>query len=191
MNKNIEEIIEVSHELYEKGLVPGKAGNISARFGDVVAITPTLKSLSNLKEEDIVLVDMQANILTKGTPSSEVNMHLEIYKKRFDVKAIVHTHSPYATGFSFSDKRLKRLEGFGAIKTEYFPYVEYESPGSYELAKSASEGINDEDVLILKNHGVICLGENLSEAMLLAIFVEQTAKTQFVTLMLNSVEDND
>ena len=99
MNKNIEEIIEVSHELYEKGLVPGKAGNISARFGDVVAITPTLKSLSNLKEEDIVLVDMQANILTKGTPSSEVNMHLEIYKKRPDANAIVHTHSPYATGF--------------------------------------------------------------------------------------------
>jgi L-fuculose-phosphate aldolase len=69
--------------------------------------------------------------------------------------------------------------------------VEYEKPGSYELAKSASEGISDEDVLILKNHGVICLGENLSEAMLLAIFAEQTAKTQFVTLMLNSVEDND
>ena len=85
----------------------------------------------------------------------------------------------------------KRLEGFGEIKNPYLHYIEYKKPGSDELAKNASDNITDEDVLILKNHGVICLGENLSEAMLLAIFVEQTAKTQFVTLMLNSVEDND
>ena len=190
MKKNIAEIINVSNEIYDKGLVSGKAGNISARFGDVVAITPTLKSLSKLSQEDIVLVDMDGNVLTKGKPSSEVNMHLEIYKKRSDVKAIVHTHSPYATGFAFSDKKLKRLEGFGAIKTPYLPCIDYEKPGSGELAKSASEGLGNEDVLILKNHGVICVSDCLSEAMLLAVFVEETAKTQYITYMLNSVEDS-
>ena len=64
MKKNIAEIIDVSNEIYDKGLVSGKSGNISARFGNVVAITPTLKSLSNLCEEDIVLVDMDGNVLT-------------------------------------------------------------------------------------------------------------------------------
>ena len=118
-------------------------------------------------------------------------MHLEIYKKRSDVKAIVHTHSPYATGFAFSNKKLKRLEGFGAIKTPYLSSIEYEKPGTDELAKSASEGLGDEDVLILKNHGVICVSDSLKEAMLLAVFVEETAKTQFISLMLNSAEDND
>jgi L-fuculose-phosphate aldolase len=191
MKKNIAEIIDISNEVYEKGLVSGNAGNISARFGDVVAITPTLKSLYNLSQEDIVLVDMDANVLTKGKPSSEVNMHLEIYKKRPDVNAIVHTHSPYATGFAFSDKNLKRLEGFGAIKNPYISSIEYEKPGTDELAKSASEGIGKEDVLILKKHGVICVSDELKEAMLLAVFVEETAKTQFVTIMLNSAEDND
>jgi L-fuculose-phosphate aldolase len=189
MKKNIEEIIAVSRETYDKGLVSGKAGNISARFGDVVAITPTLKSLSEIDEEDIVLVNMDGEVLTKGKPSSEVNMHLEIYKKRSDVTAIVHTHSPYATGFAFSDKKLKRLEGFGEIKTQYMASIEYEKPGTDELAKSASEGLGDEDVLILKNHGVICVSDDLKQAMLLAVFVEESAKTQFVTLMLNSVED--
>lgn len=189
MKKNIYEIIAVGNEIYDKGLVSGKSGNISARFGDVVAITPTLKSLSNLNEEDIVLVDMDGNVLTRGKPSSEVNMHLNIYKKRSDVTAIVHTHSPYATGFAFSNKRLKRLEGFGEIKNPYLSYIEYEKPGTDELAKSASEGIGDEDVLILKNHGVICVSDSLKEAMLLAVFVEETAKTQFVTYMLNSAED--
>ena len=191
MKKNIAEIVSVCNEIYDKGLVSGKAGNISARFGDVVAITPTLKSLSNLNEEDIVLVNMDGEVLTKGKPSSEVNMHLEIYKKRSDVTAIVHTHSPYATGFAFSDKKLKRLEGFGEIKNPYLAYIEYEKPGSEELAKSAVSGLGDEDVLILKNHGVICVGDDLKEVMLLAVFVEETAKTQFITLMLNSVEDND
>jgi L-fuculose-phosphate aldolase len=194
MKKNIDDIINVSNEIYEKGLVSGKAGNISARFkgenGDVIAITPTLKSLHNLKEEDIVLVDLEGNILTKGIPSSEVNMHLEIYKKRSDVNGIVHTHSPYATGFAHSSKRIKRYEGFGEIKSQFLAYIEYEKPGSDELAKNASEGLGNEDVLILKNHGVVCVSDNLKEAELLAVFVEETAKTQFITLMLNSVEDS-
>ena len=189
MKKNIQQIINVSNEIYNKGLVSGKSGNVSARFGNVVAITPTLKSLSDLKQKDIVLVDLKGNVLTEGKPSSEVNMHLEIYKKRSDVNAIVHTHSPYATGFAFSDKKLKRLEGFGKIKEPYLPFIEYEKPGTDELAKSASEGLGESDVLILKNHGVICVNENLKEAELLAVFVEEIAKSQFITLMLNSVED--
>jgi len=195
MKKHIQEIIDTGNNIYQKNLISGKSGNISKRikgsYGDIIAITPTLKSLSGLNQEDIVLVDLDGNTLTSGKPSSEVNMHLEIYKKRDDVNAIVHTHSPYATGFAFSNKSIKRLEGFGEIKNPYLPSIEYEKPGSSELAKNASEGIGDSDVLVLKNHGVICVNENLKEAQSLAVFVEESAKTQFVTLMLNSVEDND
>ncbi|MEE0934816.1 MAG: class II aldolase/adducin family protein [Methanobrevibacter sp.] len=193
MKKNVQEIIDVGNNIYEKNLVSGKSGNISKRIktanGDIVAITPTLKSLANLKPEDIVIVDFDGNTLTSGKPSSEVNMHLEIYKKRNDVNGIVHTHSPYATGFAFSNKKIKRLEGFGEIKNPYLPDIEYEKPGTAELARSASEGIGDSDVLVLKNHGVICVGENLKEAESLAVFVEESAKTQFITYMLNSAED--
>lgn len=195
MKKHIQEIIDTGNNIYQKNLISGKSGNISKRikgsYGDIIAITPTLKSLSGLNQEDIVLVDLDGNTLTSGKPSSEVNMHLEIYKKRDDVNAIVHTHSPYATGFAFSNKSIKRLEGFGEIKNPYLPSIEYEKPGSSELAKNASEGIGDSDVLVLKNHGVICVSENLKEAQSLAVFVEDSAKTQFVTLMLNSVEDID
>ena len=190
MRKNVSEIIEVSKKIYDKGLVCGKSGNISARFGNYIAITPTLKSLGDLKEKDIVLVDFEGNTLTKGKPSSEVNMHLEIYKKRNDVNAIVHTHSPYATGFAFTEKKLKRLEGFGAVKNPFLSSIDYEKPGSDELAQKASDGISDEDVLILKNHGVLCVGGTLAEAESLAGFVEETAKTQFISHMLNNVEDN-
>ncbi|WP_405290274.1 class II aldolase/adducin family protein [Methanobrevibacter sp.] len=193
MKKYIQEIIDVGNKIYNKNLVSGKSGNISKRIkstnGDIVAITPTLTSLANLSQEEIVLVDLDGNLLTNGKPSSEVNMHLEIYKRRNDVNGIVHTHSPYATGFAFSNKRIKRLEGFGEIKDPFLPDIEYEKPGSNELALRVSENIGNSDVLILKKHGVICVSENLKEAESLAVFIEESAKTQFITYMLNSAED--
>lgn len=189
MYDDVSKLIEVCNNLYDKQLVSGKSGNVSIRLGDYIAITPTLKSINGLDEEDIVLVDFNSNTLSNGKPSSEVGMHLEIYKKRSDVNAIIHTHAPYTTGFAFSDKKIKRLEGFGQIKKPYIASIEYKKPGTEELALSASDGIKEEDVLILKNHGVICVGENLKECESLAVFIEESAKTQFVSLMLNSVKD--
>ena len=95
MKKNIAEIIEISREIYDKGLVSGKSGNISARFKnetkDIIAITPTLKSLSELNEKDIVLVDLDGNVLTKGKPistftllnSKSSNCKLRLWQRKF------------------------------------------------------------------------------------------------------------
>lgn len=188
----VKSVVEMSAYVFERGLVSGKAGNVSARFkgekGDIVAITPTLKSLADLREEDIVLVNEKGELLTKGKPSSEVGMHLAIYREKPDVYGIAHTHSPYATGFAFSAKKIKRLEGFGAIKSEYLKEIEYFKPGSKELAEAASEALKTEDAIILKNHGVIATGETVKEAAALVEFVEEIAKTQFVTHVLNSIE---
>ena len=193
MKKEVQEIIDVGNNIFNKNLVSGKSGNISKRIkssnGDIVAITPTLKSLANLNQEDIVLVDLDGNLLTKGNPSSEVFMHLEIYKKRNDVNGIVHTHSPYATGFAFSNKRIRRLEGFGEIKDPYLPWIEYEKPGSEELALKVGDNVGEGDVIVLKSHGVVCFSKNLKEAESLAVFIEESAKTQYITYMLNSAED--
>lgn len=193
MNVNAKDIVEVGKNLYDNNLVSGKAGNVSVRIkrddGDIIAITPTLSSLGDLKEEDIVIIDFDGNSLTEGEPSSEYNLHLEIYKKRDDVNAIVHTHSPYATGFAFSSKKIKRHEGFGRIVIPFLEEVEYAKPGSMDLAKSAAEGIGSEDVLVLKHHGILAVGDNLKEAYLLAAFIEDTAKTQYISYMLNLAED--
>ena len=186
---NIKSVIDVSKYLFDRKLVSGKAGNVSARFKDsgmdVIAITPTMKSLGTLKEEDIVLVDIDGNNLTKGKPSSEINFHLAIYKEKKDTKGIVHTHSPFATGFSFSNRKIKRLEGFGEITAPYLADIDYEKPGTMELANAVAFAIKNEDVLILKQHGIIATGKTLSEACSLSEFVEEIAKTQFITHTLN------
>ena len=189
MNDDISKLIKICNNVYEKQLVSGKSGNVSIRLDDYIAITPTLKPINGLDEKDIVLVDMDGNPLTKGKPSSEVGMHLGIYKKRDDVDAIVHTHSPYATGFSFNYDKLEILEDYCKFYNTNLSSVDFEKPGSKELALKASEGIIGNEALILKKHGVLCVGKNLKETESLANFIEEAAKTKFISIMLNSVKD--
>lgn len=195
MDKNviIKELVDISHYISNKGLFPGKSGNISCRFYEgndsKVAITRSGISKRFVGYEDIIIIDMDGNVLEgHKKPSMETFLHLEIYKEREDINSIVHSHSPFATGFSMSNKKLKRLEGFGPIENPYIPYVKYSPPGSGELAKDTALMMKDEDAVILKNHGVVAAGVNLDEAALLAEFIEDTAKTQFIahTLNLNS-----
>nr|WP_319373688.1 class II aldolase/adducin family protein [uncultured Methanobacterium sp.] len=182
------EICETAHYLYSKGLAPGKSGNISARFQDIIAITPSGVSLGQVQDHEISLVDMNGKILAGGeNPSSELELHLEVYKNK-DVLGIVHTHSAYATGFAMSGKKIERLEGFGERTKPFLNMVNYAPPGTVELAKMVGEGLKEEDVVILENHGVVATGPTLSEAALLAEFVEETAKIQFVARVLSNIE---
>lgn len=183
------EICETAHYIYTKGLAPGKSGNISAFSNDVMAITPSGVSLGYVKEEEISIVDLDGNLLAgSATPSSELHLHLEVYKNRDDVKGIVHTHSSYATGFAMAGKMIERLEGFGERNKPFLKMVDYAQPGTHKLAKLVAEGLKEEDVVILKNHGLVATGENLFEAALLAEFVEETAKTQFVSRLLRNMD---
>lgn len=195
---------ETAYHVYQKGLAPGKSGNISMKVPNIPAIsnnvdvpddyeydepliliTPSGVSLRDVTLDNVIVTDLKGEKLDgEGVPSSELHMHLEIYRKREDIGAIVHTHPPYATGFSFTDKKIPRFEGFGEIKSPYIAEIEYAIPGSMELVESASNGLIDEDVLLLRNHGVVTVGENIDNAVLLAEFTENSAKTGFIIRQL-------
>jgi L-fuculose-phosphate aldolase len=176
-------LIRIANEIYDKGLTPGKSGNISIKApkSSNILITPSGISLRDVKLNNIIVTDCNGKqVEGEGKASSELNMHLKIYRTRPDIGGIVHTHSPYATGFSFSDEEIPRFEGFGEIKDLYIKKVDYATPGSYELVELASHALFKEDVIILKNHGVVSVASNLDEAALLAEFTESCAKTGFV-----------
>jgi len=199
-------VVEIGNQIYHHGLAPGKSGNISAKIPYdksktpydtsaeipydsryIILITPSGVSLKDISMENIIAMDMDGNQLEgHGRPSSELPMHREIYQKRGDLRGIVHTHSPYATGFSFSGKKIPRLEGFGKIENPYITEMDYAPPGSKKLAELAGQALLKEDVVILKNHGVLAVGSNLDEAALLAEFTESSAKTAFVAHVLNA-----
>jgi L-fuculose-phosphate aldolase len=178
-------VADISLQIYEKGLVPGKSGNISVKYDNILAITPGGVSLKLVREEDVALLDKDGKMLISGKkPSSELELHKSIYSIREDVTAVVHTHSPYASGFSHAEEKIKRLEGFGSVDTPFLAMVEYAHPGSVQLAHLVSKTLEKEDVAILKGHGVVSVGKTLEEAVLLSEWVENTAKTMFIANVL-------
>ncbi len=189
-NNIVEKIVKTAHHIYDKDMILGKAGNISIldennKFMYITASGSDFKSLSH---EDILKVNLDdLSYVSHGdrVPSMETNLHVNVYKKRSDVKSVVHVHSPYATAFAFSNRRLRQLEGFGEITGEYITEVDYYPPGSKKLAQHASDALKNEDKVLLKDHGVITVGENIDEATLLCEYVEGIAKTQYITHVLN------
>lgn len=182
--------MKTCHDLYQRKLVSGKGGNISCKYNDSehsnIFITGSGTSFKDIKNKDVLITDMSGQVLSGyGKPSSELGMHLAIYKKRTDLNCIIHTHSPYASGYAFSERKLKRLEGFGTIKTDYISTVDYAPPGSAKLANYASKVMEKENVVLLKNHGVITAGKDIDEATLLAEFIEESAKIQLFSYILS------
>lgn len=189
-NNIIDKIVKTAHHLYDKNMVIGKAGNISiiSDDGQYIYITASGTDFKSLKYDDILKVNI--NDLTyvsseDKAPSMETNLHINVYKNRSDVKSVVHVHSPYATAFAFSKRRLCQQEGFGDITGEYIAEVDYYPPGSNKLAKHASDVLKNEDSALLKDHGVITVGKNIDEATLLCEYIEGIAKTQYITHTLN------
>jgi len=189
-NDIIEKIIKTAHHIYDKEMILGKAGNISIldESKNFMYITASGTDFKTLKHEDILKVninDLSYVSSSDKIPSMETNLHIYVYQKRPDVNSVVHVHSPYATAFAFSDKKLRQLEGFGEITGEYIAEVDYYPPGSKKLAKYASDALKNEDKVLLKDHGLITIGKNIDEATLLCEYVEGIAKTQYITHVLN------
>ncbi len=190
-NKILEKIVNTAHHIYNKEMIIGKAGNISILDEDNehMYITASGTDFKSLKYEDIIKVNINdlsyvSNEENK-VPSMETNLHIGVYKNRSDIKSVVHIHSPYATAFAFSKKRLCQQEGFGEITGEYITEVNYYPPGSKKLAKHASDALKDENSVLLKDHGLICVGKDIDEATLLSEYIEGIAKTQYITHVLN------
>ncbi len=189
-NNIVEKIVKTAHHIYDKDMILGKAGNISIldENNKFMYITASGTDFKSLRHEDILKVNLDdLSYVSHGdrVPSMETNLHVNVYKKRSDVKSVVHVHSPYATAFAFSNRRLRQLEGFGEITGEYITEIDYYPPGSKKLAQHASDALKNEDKVLLKDHGVITVGENIDEATLLCEYVEGIAKTQYITHVLN------
>ena len=162
-----QEICEIGHKLYDKGFVAANDGNISYRVSDnVVFCTPTLVSKGALKPDDICTVDMTGKQLAgRKKRTSEALLHLEIYKRNPQLKAVVHSHPPHATAFSVAGEEiptciLPEVEVFlGPI-----PTAVYETPGAQNFADTITPFVGNSKICVLKNHGTVSWGDSLKNA---------------------------
>lgn len=184
------EICLFGKKVYDKGFVAATDGNISMRLmTNRLMITPSASCLGDLNVNDLAYVDLNGQILQSNCkPSSELPMHLEIYRNRSDINAIIHTHPVNATSFTvagetFSQPVLPELIlGIGDV-----PIAKYATPSTRESAIVISELIKNHDVIILDHHGVVTIGNTLQEAFFKLERLEHAASTLLAAKQLGSI----
>jgi len=175
------EIVRYRKKMYEKGLIGELGGNLSVRDGDRIYITPSSVPVSRFTEEDVAEMSINGEIL-RGKPSIEHPMHLEIYR-RTGFKAIVHTHSIYATVIASLENALypRDVEGEVYLGDE-IPVVPYRPPGSQELAEIVAKEFEASGcrAVLLESHGSVTAGMSLEEAFIAAELLERAAKVAYL-----------
>jgi L-fuculose-phosphate aldolase len=190
-----QEMIRVGRLLWERGYVAATDGNLSARLGsDRLMATASGLSKGFLSTNDLVVLRLDGNPISSyrgraQKPSSELSMHLEVYRQRPDVRAVVHAHPPIATAFSIAGVSLARcvipevIVTLGSIHT-----TEYATPGTGEVSESIRHSIRDYDAIILTHHGSLTVGRTLWEAYLHLEKVEHTAQITLAAQQLGRVQ---
>lgn len=188
------EMVRVGRLLWERGYVAATDGNLSARLGqERLLVTPSGASKGFLTVDQLIPIRLRGRNLgpyaARGhEPSSEIGMHLEVYRQRPDVEAVIHAHPPVAVAFSIAGVSLARcvlpevIVTLGAI-----PTTEYATPGTIEVAQSIRQAVRDYDAVLLAHHGSLTLGKTLWEAYLRLEKVEHTAQITLAAQQLGQV----
>lgn len=185
------EIVRLGRLLHERGLIAATDGNISTRLdAGSVLITPTLISKGMMTPDDLIVVDLQGHKLRGARDvSSEVSMHMTIYRLRPDVQAIVHAHPPTATAFAACGLALDQaLISEMVLNLGKIPLADYATPGTPELSSTLEPHIVDHDAVLMANHGVVTCGCDLMQAYMNMETVEQYAKIALVARQLGCAQ---
>lgn len=185
--KERREVINTGIDMAKTNLVVGTWGNISRRIDDnLIAITPSGMDYYSLEPEDIVVLNMDGELVDGNRkPSIEYNLHLEVYKNRSDVGAVVHTHSTFCTAFAIARKGIPgTAEDLVQIVGGDVKVSEYALPGGIELAHNAVKALGDRNAVILANHGALSSGRDLKEALKISLILEKTAEATIYAQIL-------
>lgn len=173
------QLVRIARSIHRLGYTPATAGNLSVRLdAQRILATPTGCSKSLLKTSDMVIVDMKGNRLSGfRNVTSEIGMHLAVYRMRPDVHAIVHAHPPIATAFAACRKPLDQpICSEIVMTTGLVPLAEYATTGTAEVSASLEPFIPAHDAILLANHGLLTYGETLLDAFMKTEAVEHFAQ---------------
>src|SRR3954453_22630992 len=189
-----EQMCDVGRRIWLKGFCAGNEGNHSFRLSeDRVLCTPSLISKGNLKPDDMCIVDMEGKQISgKRKRTSEILLHLAIYKERPDVRAVIHSHPPHATAFAIANVELPtcihpEAEVFlGAVKT-----AKYVTPGDTRLGESILPYVKDSNTILLQNHGTVTFDVDLEGAYYKLEIVDAYARILLLAKQIGNIRALD
>jgi L-fuculose-phosphate aldolase len=181
------DIIHCCHRMYQRGYVASNDGNVSVRISeDRVITTPTGMSKGFLSADQLIITDMDGKKVS-GTlrPSSEIKMHIMVYRERADVKSVVHAHPVTATGFAVAGIPLSKcVLPEAVIVLGVVPIVPYGTPSTDEIPNAIKPLIQDYDAFLLENHGALTIGSNVIDAYHKMETIEHFAQISLVARQL-------
>jgi L-fuculose-phosphate aldolase len=179
------EIIEIGKLLWDKDLASGLNGNISCRRHDKkYFITGRGTCLGRLRNDDIVLTDTDGKVYGKGQPSSEKTLHSAIYEHFNDTQAVVHTHLTYTSGYFHANNTLTPSTFESRLYLGEVKCVEQSTPTVTDV-KPVIEALRKNNIMVLKDHGVLAMGKTLFDCFLLIQCLEEAVKMEAVSRIYN------
>lgn len=177
-----------ARKMFDAGLVVGSAGNVSRRVeGNRIAITPTSIAYDVLTAEQVALVDLQSGQTVDSIcePSYELPMHLAIYRSRPDVQAIVHTHAPFVTTLSVLRRPLPPIiDEMVVWLGGTVDVADYAFTGTDAVGTNVVRTLGERMGVILANHGNVCIGRDLRQALHVAVVMESCARVYVQALQI-------
>ncbi len=182
--KELAQLCEVGASFYARGYAFGSTGNLSVREGERVWITPTGQSLKALTRQQFACLDLAANSHNENRLSKEYPFHLALYRQRPEINAVVHLHAPHSVALSCLEtldaaQPLPPLTPYYFMRAAPLAVLPYFRPGSPQLAAAVEQAAPDHNCMLLRNHGTICAGTSLNEAVDAAEELEATAQLFF------------
>ncbi len=181
------DIVEVGRRLYARGYTASNDGNISVRLdANRLLMTPTNVCKGFMTADMMCITDLDGKKLAgERNPSSEMQMHLEVYRQRPEIQAVVHAHPPVATAFAVAGIALDRAVLAEVVTTlGSVPIAEYATPSTKELPEAVRKYVKAHDGMLLANHGALTLGTDLFSAYYKMETIEHFANISFVARML-------
>ncbi len=179
LEKSMDELISYGKMISSKNLVVGPGGNISFKEGNICYITPSGLDFNEIEPKDLVGVDITTKLIVYGDkkPSSEISMHIKVYRARQDISIIFHSHPPVTIGIIGAGAKISALfPDFALFLGQEIPVIDYTTPCTEKLADMVSEVIVDNNAITMLKHGLVVVGKNFKEAWIRTLLVEETAK---------------
>jgi L-fuculose-phosphate aldolase len=179
MKKIIEQFISTGQALYDQKYIVGTQGNFSWRINNKkILVTRSGINKADMCKDDIIAIDPSGNTLEDGAmPSSEIKLHLAVYRERPDARAVIHAHPPYAISLTLAGIQLNQpFLPESVLLLGSVPTANYARPSTDQVPESIKAYIQQTDILLLARHGSITIGKNLEEALHKLEVLENTAR---------------